>query len=279
MPSIERGSTARSARRRAKEGALAAFVYSSITAFDFVTRLTLQEDAIYTTSEEDLHEAFTSKFRNPGFYPVVNLESAMTGFGRYCLTFKVDGPPKEVTIAGETMKSWAEDIDLKGKQTRVLNIDMKTFSYDRVHVGLRTPLAGGDPRLRNRGGRASDHRARDGRHHRAVRAQVRIPHGGRRGHVEDECSGVGGAAEEGAHLNSAIYFPSIKVEMPWFLPDLGFDDLRKFEYPEPFLTMDAVREIQSRNLEWLKVNKSLRFAKWEGDGGIPESLKQRYPDR
>ena len=85
--------------------------------------------------------------------------------------------------------------------------------------------------------------------------------------------------QDGAHLNSAIYFPAIKVEMPWFLPDLGFDDLRKFEYPEPFLTMDAVRELQTRKLEWVKVTKDLRFAKWEGDGDIPEDLKERYPDK
>ncbi len=263
----------------AKDAALSAFVYGAVTAFDFVTELTLQDHTIYVTTEEDLKEAFVSKFRNPGFYPVVNLESAMTGFGRYCLTFRVDGPPKEITVAGETMKAWAEDTEENGRRIRILNIDMKTFSYDRVHVVYERHSQGSIRAFEiEAGGHPTTVLAMEditGQYVRkygfhTVRAVAMW-----NTKVED----LAAPPKEGAHLNSAIYFPSITLKMPWFLPDLGFDDLRKFEYPEPFLTLDAVRELQSRKLDWTKINKSLRFAKWEGDGGIPEELKRLYPDK
>jgi hypothetical protein len=263
----------------AKNGALSAFIYGAITAFDFVSKLAIQEEKIYETSEEDLKHAFTTKFRNPGFYPIVNLESAKTGFGRYCLTFNIDGPPKEITVAGEMMKSWAEDVELKGKKTRVLNIDMKTFSYDRVHVvyerhsqgAIRTlqEEAGGHPLTVEAMEEITGQYIRKWGFHTVNAVTM----------WKTAVDELAPAPKNGAFLSSGIYFPAIKVEMPWFLPDLGFDDLRKFEYPEPLLTLDAVQTLQSRQLDWVKVKKNMRFAKWEGDGDIPEIMKKRYPDR
>lgn len=263
----------------AKSAALSAFIYHAMTAFDLVTQLALQKEAIYETSEEDLKEAFTSKYRNPGFYPIVDLLAARTGFGHYCLTFRMDGPPKEITIAGDAMKSWSEESDLFGRRARVLNIDMKTFSYDRVHVVYEehsdgaieafTVNAGEFPvEVVSMEGIRGQFIRKYGFHEVAAIAMWKT-----------KLDGLDPSPLKGAYLGAAIYFPALKVETPWWLPDLGFDDLRKFEYPEPLLRMTAVQEIQKKNYAWAKIKKDLRFAKWEGDGGIPADLKVRYPDK
>ncbi len=265
--------------KSSKEGAVTAFIYNAKTAFDLVTSLALQSDVIYETSEEDLREAFTSKFRNPGFYPVVDLAAARTGFGRYCLTFHVDRPKKEIVIAGDAMTGWSEEIDLGGKRTRVLNIDMKTFSYDRVHVvyerhsegailAFDATVGGAPVSVVAMEGILGQYIRKYGFHDVNALAMWKT-------RVEP----LGCPAKGQAALGAAIYFPSLKVETPWFLPDLGFDDLRKFEYPEPLLTMESVQALQERKLEWLKIKKNLRFANWEGDGGIPDDLKARFPDQ
>jgi hypothetical protein len=262
----------------AKEAALSAFAYHSRTAFDFVTTLALQDQAIYLTTDADLEEAFRSKFRNPGFYPVVDLESGMTGFGRYCLTFRVDGKPKEIVVGGETMKGWPENVEIDGKKTRVLNINMRTLSYDRVHVVYE----------RHSQGAITAFEDTAGGHPLYVTAMEEIT-----GNYVDKWGfhKVNAMAmwktivpeldpppAQGAHLGAAIYFPKLELSMP-LLPDPGFDDLRKYDYAEAFLTMDSTREIQAKKLDWLRIKKNLRFKDWEGDGGIPPVLKERYPDK
>lgn len=261
----------------AKDAALSAFIYHSNTAFDFVTTMALQEEAIYVTSDKDLEEAFRTKFRNPGFYPVVSLESAMTGFGHYCLTFRLDQPPVDIVVAGERMRGWSEDTDIDGRKTRVLNIDMKTFSADRVHVVYE----------RHSQGEIKQIDTKEGGHPLRVTLMEKITGNYVRKWGFHKIDSVGmwktvvpgiDAAPAGALCGSAIYFPKLQLEMR-LLPDVGFDDLRKYDYAEPFLTMEAVQALQAKNLEWLRIKKNLRFRNWEGDGGIPKFMRDRYPDK
>ena len=80
-------------------------------------------------------------------------------------------------------------------------------------------------------------------------------------------------------LGSAIYFPKLQLNLPWFLPDLGFDDLRRFDFPQPLLTLEGVLDIRDRDLDWLRVEDNLRFAAdWEGDGDVPRFVSERFPD-
>lgn len=265
---------------RARADALSAFIYRAETAFDFATSLAFQREAIYETSEEDLREAFSTGFRNPGFYPIVNLKSARTGSGRYCLMFDTELPPREITVAGDLMKAWSEDTDLgTGQKARVLNIEMRTFSYDKVHIiyephseGAMTTFeieAGGAPvTVLSMEGIEGQFVRKYGFH--AVNAIAMW---------KTNVAELEAPPAKGTFLGAAIYFPELKVETPWFVPDLGFDDLRLFETPEPLLTMKAAQELQTRKLDWVRIKKNLRFAKWEGDGGIPEALKKRYPDK
>jgi len=264
--------------KEAKDAALSAFIYHSSTAFDFVTTLALQEQAIYVTSDVDLEEAFRTKFRNPGFYPVVALESAMTGFGRYCLTFRLDQAAKDITVAGDKMRGWAEETEIDGRNVRVLNIDMKTFSHDRVHVVYERHSQG---EIKTIDAEAGGHPL-----HVFVMEKITGNYVRKWGfHKIDSVAmwktvvpGIEPAPANGAYLGAAIYFPKLQLEMP-LLPDVGFEDLRKYDYAEPFLTLQAAKAIQAKNLEWLRIKKNLRFRNWEGDGGIPEVLEKRYPDK
>jgi hypothetical protein len=263
--------------KAAKDAAMSAFIYHSSTAFDFVTVLALQHDAIYETSDIDLQDAFRSTFRNPGFYPVVHLESAMTGFGYYCTTFRLDEPPVEIIVAGEKMKGWSEDTEIDGRKVRVLNIDMKTFSADRVHVVYEEHSQGNIQQVETE----------EGGHPMRVTLMEGLTGQYVRKWGFHKIDSVGlwktivpgiDPAPDGAMCGSAIYFPKLQLEMP-LLPDVGFDDLRKYDYAEPFLTFDAAKDIQAKKLDWLPIKKNLRFRNWEGEGDIPKYLRQRFPDK
>ena len=67
--------------------------------------------------------------------------------------------------------------------------------------------------------------------------------------------------------------------MPWFLPNIGFDDLRQFDFPEPVLTKDAVERFRDQPLDWLRFKDNSRIHGWEGDGEVPDFVgSERYPD-
>ncbi len=266
--------------KSARKAAFAAFVYNAQTAFDFFTELSLQHEVIYSTSEEDLKSAFTERYRNPGLYPIVNLKDARTGFGRFCLQFEVDDPEKrEIEVTGEKMKAWTEEIEIDDTPMRVVNIDMKTMSHDRVHVVYQRYSCGvvevfdteqdGQPvrvlSMEKLGGQY----VRKWGFHRPEAIVLW------RSRVE----GTEAPPEDRRFLGSAIYFPSLELQLPWFLPDLGFDDLRRFDFPEALLTLDAVDEIRTRDLEWIEVKGDSRFANWDGQGDVPAFVKERFPDR
>jgi hypothetical protein len=264
----------------ARRTALAAYVFRAETAFDFFLELTLQENAIYSTSEDDLKAAFTRRFRNPGLYPIVNLVEARCGFGRFALKFEVEDPtPRELVVSKEKMRAWTEEIEWEGERFRVVNIDMKTVSHDRVHVVYRryscgavrvfSEQQGGVPiRIVALEELTGQYVRKFGFHRPAAMVIWKTT-------VDD----LDPPAPDRRFLGAAIYFPSLSLELPWFLPDLGFNDLRRFDFPEPILTMEAVGDVRGRKLDWIEIREDLRFANWEGQGPIPAFVNHRFPDR
>jgi len=264
-----------------RDEALAAYVFHAETAFDFFLQLALQEDVIYTTTEDDLKAAFTERFRNPGLYPIVNLKECRAGFGRFCMEFEVDDDTeREITVTGEKMRAWTEEEEIEGRRERVVNIDMKTMSHDRVHLVYRRFASGtvhqvevheaGHPVQVATMEDVSGQFVRKWGLHRpeAVVLWKSLPD-----------STLSPPPPGQRYLGSAIYFPGLQLELPWFLPDLGFDDLRRFDFPQPLLTMEDVLEIRHRKLDWLRVQDNLRFeADWKGEGDVPEFVRWRFPD-
>jgi hypothetical protein len=265
----------------AKDAARAALIYNAHVAFDFVSRITMQDDAIYSTSEADLREAFTRSFRNPGIYPIMNLKEARAGLGRYCMRFEVEDPARrEITVSGEKMKCWTEDVKFDDGKRRVVNIDMMTFSNDRVHVVYEAVSCGT---------MQSFETEMDGWPVRVVTMEALEGQYVRKfGFHKPEAvvlwkSASGGALDpppaDRRYLGSAIWFPRLKLELPLFLPSIGFHDLRKFDFPEPVLTTEATDGIRALELAWLDLKNDQRFADWEGDGQVPGFVSARFPDR
>jgi hypothetical protein len=265
--------------REAREDAMAAFIYNAETAFELFAKLATQHDVIYSTSEEDLALAFTEGFRNPGFYPIVNLVDARTGFGRFCLKFEVeDERRREIVVAGEEMRAWTEMLERDGRRFPVVNIDMMTMSHDRVHIVCERYACGNVAAFeiteREQPVRVVVMEDMTGQYvrkwgfHRPKAVVL----------WKSVSRGIVPPPREARFLSSAIYVPRLKLTLPWFLPDIGFDDLRRFDFPEPLLTVESVDEIRSRDLGWIRIRRNQRFAGWEGDGSVPGFVRRRFPD-
>jgi hypothetical protein len=264
----------------ARRGALEAYVFRAETGFDFFLSLALQDSVIYSTSEKDLERAFTERFRNPGLYPIVNLKDARTGFGRFGLEFEVDDPTKrEIVVTKEKMRAWTEEIEWQGERFRAVNIDMMTMSNDRVHVVYRK-LSCGDVRVYDTEqdgvpirvasieGLFGQYVRKFGFHRPAAMVVWKT-----------KVDGLVPPPPDRRFLGSAVYFPALTLHLPWFLPSLGFEDLRRFDFPEPILTMEAVGELRRRAYDWVRIGDDLNFEDWKGEGPIPAFVDARFPDR
>lgn len=275
-----RGAYGKAGTDAARRTAVDAYVFRAETAFDFFLTLALQDSVIYSTSEADLRRAFTERFRNPGLYPILNLLDARAGCGKFGLEFEVEDPtPREIQVTKDKMRAWTEEIEWENERFRVVNIDMKTISNDRVHVVYRrfscgnvgvydTEQNGVPIRVTALEELSGQYVRKFGFHRPDAMVLWRT-----------KVDGLVPPAPEARFLGSAIYFPSLTLELPWFLPDLGFEDLRRFDFPEPILTMDAVRELQKHPLDWLRIGDDLRFSKAEGHGPIPAFVAGHFPDR
>ena len=277
--SYRRGEYGQPGGSEARARALAALIYHAETAFDYFLSLALQHEVIYSTSERDLMEAFTSRFRNPGLYPIVNLLDARAGFGRFCVSFEVESEGKrEIEVTGEKMYAWTENITIDEMKTPVVNIDMKTMSHDRVQVVYERYSCGKvqcfDVEFRGQRVRVATMEDLHGQYvrkwgfHKPAALVL----------WKSASDSLAPPPEQGRFVGSAIYFPHLKLSLPWFIPDLGFEDLRRFDFPEPLLTLDAANSMRSRDLEWLEIGSNYRFADWNCEGDIPQFVSERFPD-
>jgi hypothetical protein len=78
-----------------------------------------------------------------------------------------------------------------------------------------------------------------------------------------------------ALLGVRIYVPELHLRLP-LLPDLGFDDLREIDLPQPIVRLSYLRAVG--HPDWLE-GRSAGFGGWSGFGPVPAVVRERFPDR
>lgn len=79
-------------------------------------------------------------------------------------------------------------------------------------------------------------------------------------------------------LGAVAYFPNIDIDLPWFLPDVGLEDLRDFAYPAPLLGRDVVAA-RAQLPAWLGLDDTGQLEGWNTVGPRPKVLDEIFPDR
>jgi hypothetical protein len=77
-------------------------------------------------------------------------------------------------------------------------------------------------------------------------------------------------------VGSSVYVPGVKFELPSFLPDLGFDDLRLVDLPQPILSLEYIEGQEYP--AWMHRAEPRGFKDWDSYGPIPPDLRMRFPD-
>lgn len=265
-------STSRSARRQAQ--LLARLL--TLNAYSYMIRYGTDSTQVWQADETTLKPAFDS-FSDPGIVPLARLTQARMGLGHMCARYDLSEKIRsETTIGDMRLSVRVDDVTIQGQPLRALIMDLPTSLNDVVEVWM------------------TEHVSMDVRHLR-----VEGPPAPYEAYVVENMRGLW-VHKAGMHrpeafvfwvtpreprrtevppvplVGARIYVPHLVLRLPSILPDIGFDDLREVDLPQPILALDFLKH--GRAPLWLRPARQRGFEGWEGVGPVPEAIRARFPD-
>jgi hypothetical protein len=211
-------------------------------------------------------------------FPIARLRRARLGLGRMCVQYDLRQPVDSVTcLGGKQLRLRVRDFKIEGRKRRMLSMDLPTSLSEVVEVLLAEHYCCEVERTRSEGATGSYdlflvHHIQGGwlrkfgTHRPEAFMLWRTP-----------CDSSPRVLPDRPLKGVRIYIPHLRLRMPSIVPDIGFDDLREIEPPQPILSVDYY--LDHRHPDWLKVDSTrLGFADWLGFGPLPAAIRQRFPD-
>jgi hypothetical protein len=217
-------------------------------------------------------------YSNGAMYPLRHVEVGAVGEGSFCLRYKIPDEYDEVFLLGsqKIRVRTHETKDADGRRVRVLSREWATGDGGKLELLFESSYTGRVHRetIVDRGDRLD----------LVVFYDIEGLYVRKHGTHKLSAMAIWRNALEGdeipAHprVGAAAYFPSIDIDLPWFLPDVGLQDLRDFAYPPPLLASSFLKNPGSLPT-WIEIDDTGRFRRWESLGPRPEVLDERFPDR
>lgn len=249
----------------------------TMNAYSYMIHYGADPDTVWQADEQALGPAFAS-FSDPGIVPLVKLKRARMGRGHMCARYDLSEKMQSYTMIGDRKLSVRiDDVRIQGRTVRCLIMDLPTSLHDVVEVWLTEHVS-----------MDVDHPFLDG------------PPGPYEAYILEHMHGLwvhkGGIHRPDAFVfwvtprasigwdlperplaGARIYVPHLRLKLPGFLPDIGFEDLRDVDLPQPILALDYFRG--DRYPPWLEPMSMRGFKGWEGVGPLPPAMRKRFPDR
>jgi hypothetical protein len=260
--------------RGAREAVQLAARLATRNAYSYVADFAIDSSRVYEADEAALVHAF-STFTDPGLYPITRLRRARMGFGWVCLQYDLGRDLDTLaTMGGKRVRVRTRDVVAAGEHRRMLSMMLPTGLDDMVEVMVPEHYVCRVEHARIEGPPAPYelfllHDIRGlllrkwGTHSPRAIMFWTTP----RDRALD-------ASAADALVGVRIYVPELHLRVP-FLPDLGFDDLREIDLPQPIVRLDYVRA--ATHPDWLD-GRATGFDGWSGHGPVPPVVRERFPD-
>ncbi|MBK8232652.1 MAG: hypothetical protein IT349_03000 [Candidatus Eisenbacteria bacterium] len=262
----------------AKKRALIHFQLRSWSGFRYTADFANQTRQVLVAADDAPLAPFSADYANVAVYPLRFIDQVRIGRGGFCINYAIpDAYDEQILDGGVTVRIRRMDLELDHQGVRpVINREQPTSEHSTVELLYEACFAGRvtEERVVDRGDTllflSIDNI--EGAHVRKFGTH-------RLGAITEWRSLVRGDDDPAnPRIGAAAYFPEIHLEMPFFLPDLGLDDLRAYDYPLPVMETSWYRSPPSSLPEWLKVDPSGTIKNWKLHGPRPKALTERYPD-
>ncbi len=249
--------------------------FHALSAMDFIGYLGTQEATLWETNEAEIASLFSS-YVNPGMYPIWGLDRCLLGGGAFCMEFDVHGTRGGKRImGGRTVKLAATEVTGAAGAIPAWDIEMPIAGGDKARFlfcqrysgKVRTEVVKEDGQsimvlvLEDLDG---FYIRKKGTHKCGAIILWRSV-------IEDETW-----PPASPRLGAAAYFPALKLELPWFLPDVNLADLRTFTAFQPIFSLASCQ--QQDFPDWVNISPEGIFENWESEGGMPNVLHDWFPD-
>ena len=246
-------------------------------AYSYMIHYAADPDTVWQADEQSLGPAFAS-FSDPGIVPLVRLTRARMGRGHMCARYDLSQKIRSETMIGDQRLSVRiDDVRVQGRTVRCLIMDLPTSLHDVVEVWLTEhvcmdvdhPFIAGPP----------------GAYEAYILEHMQgmwVHKGGI--HRPDAFvfwvtprASLGWTVPQHPLVGARIYVPHLHLKLPGFIPDIGFEDLRAVDLPQPILALEYFRG--DLYPDWLQPMSMRGFKDWEGVGPLPAAMRKRFPDR
>jgi hypothetical protein len=262
--------------REARERALVHFKLRARNAFHYLADL-CGDSPLHGVTEADLKRPFGERYANTTVFPISFLRQGLIGTGGFCMRYEIGAPfDGRVMLGGVPVRIHADELDEDDAPAArpALSVQFSSELHKSIELLFLSEVCGqvrhetivdrGDTLDLTTVTEISGMYARRGGAHRlgaliywrSVTAGDRDPARPRAG--------------------AYAYFPHISLSLPLFLPDIGLDDLREFDLPNPVVSMDWVRAHPVK--PWVRVSPDAFFIPWKAMGPVPDEVERRFPD-
>lgn len=248
----------------------------TLNAYSYMIHYATDRDTIWEANEESMAPAFAT-FSDPGIVPLARLRRARMGAGRMCADYDLSQKMRsEISIGGRKLAVRIDDVRIQGRTVRALVMDLPTSLHqvvevwitDHVCIDVEHWTSDGPPApyeayiLDNMRGlwvhRGGIHRPQAFVFWVTPRASL------------------GAQMPERPLVGARIYVPRLRLRLPSILPDIGFEDLREVDLPQPILALEYIKSGQ--HPKWLVPSEMRGFKRWDGIGPLPPALRKRFPN-
>lgn len=262
----------------AKKRARTHFQLRTWNGFRYTAAFGTPRTEVVFADNETPFRPFAQVYANTAVYPLRFIRDAQVGLGGFCVSYAMPAKYDEVILDGGVRVRIYRD-DIRGdddQRVPVLSREVPTSEHKSVEMLFSETFCGRvkTSRVVDRGDTlemvaltdlSGIHIRKFGLHQLGGLAEWRsVTHGD-----SDPAK---------PRLGAAAYFPSIHLEMPLFLPDLGLDDLRNFDYPFPLMSAAWFRNPPANVPAWLRVESTGTVKDWESAGPRPSVLSEMFPD-
>jgi hypothetical protein len=244
------------------------------SGFDYLTQL-VGRSAYLRSDEQGLVVPFGQTYSNTAVYPLHRLKAAWVGPSGFCTEYDLETPINQHVLVGGVDVHVHSDLIRPDDGTALpgLCLEMASSMHSSIDLLYGSRYCG------------------------RVRQEMIVDRGDTLDLVTvSDIEGLH-ARKAGTHQLSAVivwrsrvqgdrdparprigacaYFPRIRIKLS-LLPDLGLDDLRDFDVPQPIVATEWARKTLQR--DWIRVKQDAILSPWEAVGPRPAVIAERFPD-
>ena len=266
----------------ARTKTLTHFKLRTCVALDYLADL-CADPCVHRVNEAGLTRPFGAWYANTAVFPIRFLEQGLVGEGGFCLNYGLPSVPSKGSAFDERVMLGGLPVRVHGDQVReddapdprpALSVEFSSHLDTSIELLFLSEVRGRARRetIVDRGDtlelitvtEIEGMYARRAGTHRASAL------------VFWRSATVGERDPARPRVGVCAYFPRISIRLPFFLPDLGLNDLRDFDLPNPVISVDWARIHPST--PWVSVSPDAVFHPWESIGPRPEEVERRFPD-